>query len=103
VPYKIAIPYKDIFIRYFPPSCYHTNLFEKQTTSIGSRLLSKMGYAERGLGNNGHGIVVPITLEMKSPRTSLGYNFFVSSLPTPGLTATREVLFFVGGVHIGFS
>jgi hypothetical protein len=50
-----------------------------------------MGYSVGGLGNTGHGIIVPITLEMKSPRIGIGYVVVVSSLPTPGLGTTREV------------
>jgi hypothetical protein len=39
---------------------------------------------------------------MKSPRTSLGYDVFVDSLPTPSLAISKEVLFVAGGVHNGF-
>jgi hypothetical protein len=35
-------------------------------------------------------------------KTSLGYDFFVASLPTPGLATTREVLLVAGGVQTGF-
>jgi len=50
-----------------------------------------MGYTRGGLRKNGKGIVDPINPKMKAPRTSLGYDVLVSSLPTPSLTATREV------------
>jgi hypothetical protein len=36
---------------------------------------------------------------MKSPQIGLGYDVVVSSLPSPSLVATREVLFVVGGVQ----
>jgi hypothetical protein len=65
-------------------------------------MLNKMGYIEGGLGKNGQGIVVHITPEMKSPRTGLGYDVFISPLPTHALVATKEVLFFTGGVQIDF-
>jgi hypothetical protein len=61
-----------------------------------------MGYIRAGLGNNGQGIVVPITPEMKSPRMGLGYDIFVASLPTHGLATTMEVLFCAGGIQTGF-
>jgi hypothetical protein len=61
-----------------------------------------MGYTGGGLGKNGQGIVVPITPYMKSPRTSLGYDVVVASLPTSSLVATREVLFVAGGVQTSF-
>jgi hypothetical protein len=38
---------------------------------------------------------------MKSPRIGLGYDVVVPPLPTPGLVATMEVLFVVGGVQTG--
>jgi hypothetical protein len=82
--------------------CVVSPRFEKHTTGIGSRLLNKMGYIGGGLGKNGQGIVVPITPEMKSPRIGLGYDNVVSSLPTPGLSATKEVLFVAGGVQTNF-
>jgi hypothetical protein len=65
-------------------------------------MFSNMGYTRGGIGKNGQGIVVPITPKMKSPRTSLGYNAIVASLPTPGLATMRKVLFFVGGVQTSF-
>jgi hypothetical protein len=40
---------------------------------------------------------------MKSLRTCLGYDDFVSSLPTPTLPTTREVLFVAGGVQTDLS
>jgi hypothetical protein len=61
-----------------------------------------MGYTGGGLGKNGQGIVSPIMPEMKSPRIGLGYDVVVSSLPTPSLAATKEVLFVAGGVQTDF-
>jgi hypothetical protein len=58
-----------------------------------------MGYIRGVLGKNGHGIIVTITPKTKSPRTSIGYDVVVSSLPTPSLSTTREVLFFASGVQ----
>jgi len=60
-----------------------------------------MGYTRGGLRKNGHGIVVPITSEMNSPRTSLGYDIVVASLPTPEPATTREILFVLRGVQTG--
>jgi hypothetical protein len=79
-------------------NCVVSPSFEKHTTSIGSRLLNKMGYTGGGLGKNGQGIAAPIMFEMLPPRTCLGYD---ASLPTPDLAAIKE--FIVGGVHIDFS
>jgi hypothetical protein len=52
--------------------CVVSPRFQIHTTGIGSQLLNKMGYTKGGPWKNGHGIVVPITPEMKSPRTGLG-------------------------------
>jgi hypothetical protein len=60
-----------------------------------------MGYTGGGLGKNGQGIAITITPEMKSPRTSLGYDVVVSSLPLPGLATPRQVLFVAGGFQTG--
>jgi hypothetical protein len=59
-----------------------------------------MGYTRGGLVNNGHDIVVPITPQMNSPRTCLGYYGVISSFPTTYLATTGEVLFVVGRVQI---
>jgi hypothetical protein len=48
------------------------------------------GIYQRRTWENGQGIVVPITPEMKSPRIGLGYDVVVASLPTPDLAATRK-------------
>lgn len=59
--------------------------------------LSKMGYIRGGLGKKGHVVVVPITLELKSPKVGLRYD-------EPLLTTrhdiknTHKVLFIVGGI-----
>jgi len=72
---------------------------EKHTIGIGSKLVSKMGYTGGGLGKNGRGIIAPINLELKSPRTCLGYDVDDSSLPTLGFADTKAVLFVVGSVQ----
>jgi hypothetical protein len=64
--------------------------FEKHTTGIGSRLLSKMGYTEGGLGKNGQGIVALIMHEIMTLRMGLGYDVVVASLSTPALAANKE-------------
>jgi hypothetical protein len=69
--------------------CVVSPIFEKHSMSIGSQLLSKMEYIGGELGKNGQGIVFLITPDMKSPRTCLGYDVVVSSLPTSGLVTTR--------------
>ena len=47
--------------------------FENHTTRIGSKLLKKMGYEEKGLGINGQGIVNPIKVEELPRQAGLGY------------------------------
>jgi hypothetical protein len=61
-----------------------------------------MGYTKGGIGNNGQGIGVPITPEIKSPRKGIGYDIVVSSIPTPRLSTTKEVFFVAGGFQTGF-
>jgi len=39
---------------------------------------------------------------MKSPRTGLGNDNVLATLPTPGLSATKEVLVVAGGVQTNF-
>jgi hypothetical protein len=60
-----------------------------------------MEYTGGGLGKNGQGIAITITLEMKSPRACLGYNVVVSSLPLPGLATPRQILFVASGFQNG--
>lgn len=74
--------------------------FEKHTIGIMSQLLRKIGYTIGGLGNNGKGIAVPISHEMKTTRTCLGYVVStVASLPTPNLTKPRKLLLVASGIQ----
>lgn len=59
-------------------------IFEKYTIAIGSRLLSKMSYTRGGLGKTGQGIVVPIILELRSPKASPRYDGISLVLDTMG-------------------
>jgi hypothetical protein len=102
-PPSVAVCKQDVVDLCFKTNdCVVSPSFEKHTTGIGSRLLSKMGYTGGGLGKNGQGIVSPIMPEMMTPRTGLGYDVVVSSLPTPTLAANKEVLFVAGGVQTDF-
>jgi hypothetical protein len=71
-------------------NCVVSPSFEKLAIGIGSQFLNKMGYTGGGLGKNGQGIVSPSMPEMLPLRTSLRYDVFFSSFPTPSLAATRE-------------
>jgi hypothetical protein len=96
-----------VFKPYFVDLCFETDdcvfshSFDKHSTCIGSRLLTKMGYIGGGLGKNGHGIFSPIVPEMLPPIISLGFDV-VSSFPTLYLDEKREVLFIAGGVQTNF-
>lgn len=48
--------------------------FEKHSTSIASRLLSKMGCTKGGLVKDGQGVIVPITPKLRSSRQYLSYD-----------------------------
>jgi hypothetical protein len=47
--------------------------FEKLTKGIGSELLNKMGYDDKGLGKNSQGIKKPIQVYVKPRNEGLGY------------------------------
>lgn len=57
-----------------------------------------MGYIRVGIGKNGQGIGVPISLEIQTSREGLRYNAS-TSFPTPGIVDSKKVLFITGGVH----
>ena len=48
-------------------------VFENHTTRIGSKLLKRMGYEGKGLGDNGQGIVNPIKVEELPHQAGLVY------------------------------
>jgi hypothetical protein len=82
--------------------CVVSPSFEKHTNGIGSDFLAIWDILEEELGKNGHSIVVPITPDMKSPRTGLGYDAVVPPCLHLDLLRPREVLFVVGGVQTFF-
>jgi len=86
-----------VYLCFENDNCVVSPKFEKHTTCIESRLLSKMGYTKKRFGRKGQGIVSTIVPAMLTPRTCLGYDVIVSSLPTPTLAVNKEVLFVVGG------
>jgi tuftelin-interacting protein 11 len=47
--------------------------FEKHTRGIGLKLLTKMGYEGKGLGNKGQGIINPIEVVERPCYLGLGY------------------------------